>query len=40
MPILSKDDKVAIIACSNGQPLSNKLKIENLLDTLKTIGLM
>ena len=39
MPILSKDDKVAIIACSNGQPLSNKLKIENLLDTLKTIGL-
>ena len=35
MSILNKNDKIAIVACSNGQPIANKLKIENLLDTLK-----
>ena len=39
MCILKKDDHIGIVACSNGQPLCNKNKIENLLETLKTLDL-
>lgn len=39
MSILNKDDKVAIVACSNGQPIANKPKIDNLLETLKQLNL-
>ena len=30
MSILNKNDKVAIVACSNGQPIANKSKIDSL----------
>lgn len=39
MSILNKNDKVAIVACSNGQPIANKSKIDNLLETLKQLNL-
>ena len=39
MSILNKNDKISIVACSNGQPLCNKNKMENLLETLKALGL-
>lgn len=39
MSILNKNDKVAIVACSNGQPIANKSKIDNLLETLKQLKL-
>lgn len=39
MSILNKNDKVAIVACSNGQSLNNKPKIQILLETLNSIGL-
>lgn len=38
MSILNINDKVAIVACSNGQPLKNKPQIELLIETLKKIG--
>lgn len=39
MCILKKGNYIGIIACSNGQPLCNKNKIENLLETLKDLDL-
>lgn len=37
--MLKIGDKVAIVGCSNAQSISNKDKIENLIETLKKIGL-
>ena len=39
MSILNKNDKIAIVACSNGQPIANKFKIDNLLELLKKLSL-
>lgn len=39
MSILNINDKVAIVASSNGQSLTNKSQIENLLQVLKELGL-
>lgn len=39
MSLLKKGDKVGIVACSNGQSLSNKGSINKLLEILKSIGL-
>ena len=40
MAILSRNDKVAIVACSNGQATSYKEKIDLLLNELNSIGLI
>ena len=40
MSILNINDKIAIVACSNGQPSVNKPQIELLLQTIKEIGLI
>lgn len=39
MSILNKNDKISIVACSNGQPLTNKPQIELLIKNLKNLGL-
>lgn len=39
MKILSKGDKVGIVACSNGLDVSNKIKLEKLESILNSIGL-
>ena len=39
MKILSKGDTVAIVACSNGLDEKMKLKIEELVNALKEIGI-
>lgn len=39
MSILSANDTIAIVGCSNGQQLSYKEKITNLLDILHSLGL-
>lgn len=39
MCILKKGDHIGIVACSNGQPLTNKNKIESLLLQLKNLNL-
>lgn len=39
MNILKNGDSIGIIACSNGQPLTNKNKIESLLLQLKSLNL-
>ncbi|WP_195987115.1 S66 peptidase family protein [Clostridium sp. D53t1_180928_C8] len=39
MSLLKKDDYIGIVACSNGQPLSNNAKIANLLLQLKSLNL-
>ncbi|CUP23684.1 S66 family peptidase [Clostridium disporicum] len=39
MSLLQKGDKVGIVACSNGQSLLNKERINELLKTLKSINL-
>lgn len=39
MSILNINDKIAFIACSNGQPSINKPQIEFLLQTVKELGL-
>lgn len=39
MGILKNGDNIGIVACSNGQPLANKSKIENLLLQLKSLNL-
>ncbi|MBU3196752.1 LD-carboxypeptidase [Clostridium algidicarnis] len=36
---LKNGDKIGIVACSNGQPLSYKTKIEELLKVITEIGL-
>jgi muramoyltetrapeptide carboxypeptidase LdcA involved in peptidoglycan recycling len=38
--ILKKGDKIGIVCCSNGQPLSNKERIQVLLKSLTDIGLI
>lgn len=38
--MLHKGNKVAIVACSNGQLKENKVKVDMLLDTLRQIGLI
>lgn len=40
MSILKTNDKVAIVACSNGQSLSNKPRIDYLLTELTNLGLI
>jgi muramoyltetrapeptide carboxypeptidase LdcA involved in peptidoglycan recycling len=37
--MLKKGDKIGIVGCSNGQPVSKKPRIEELIRTLKKIGL-
>ncbi len=37
---LKNGDKIGIVACSNGQPLSYKTKIEELLKVITEIGLI
>lgn len=37
--MLHPGDKIGIVCCSNGQPVSNKGKIEELLESLKSIRL-
>ena len=39
MSLLNINDTIAIVACSNGQPLLNKPQIELLIKTLKDLGL-
>ena len=39
MSLLNINDNIAIVACSNGQPLLNKPQIELLIKTLKDLGL-
>ncbi|MEN8078226.1 S66 peptidase family protein [Clostridioides difficile] len=39
MSILNINDKVAIVTCSNGQPVKNKPQIELLIETLNKLGL-
>ena len=39
MYLLKKNDYIGIVACSNGQPLANKNKIESLLLQLKNLNL-
>lgn len=39
MSLLNINDNIAIVACSNGQPLSNKFQIELLIKTLKNLKL-
>ena len=39
MSLLQKGDKVGIVACSNGQSLLNKERINELLKTLKSMDL-
>lgn len=39
MCILKKGDHIGIVACSNGQPLTNKPKIDLLIENLKNLGL-
>ncbi|MGM9978477.1 MAG: S66 peptidase family protein [Clostridium sp.] len=38
--MLLKNDKIAIVACSNAQPLCNKEKINELEEVIKDIGLI
>ena len=38
--MLLKNDKIAIVACSNAQPLCNKEKINELEKVIKDIGLI
>lgn len=40
MSLLNINDTIAIVACSNGQPLLNKPQIELLIKTLKDLGLI
>lgn len=40
MSLLKKDDKVGIVACSNGQPLLHKERINELLEVLKSMNLI
>ena len=40
MSILSINDKVGIVANSNGQPKTNESQINNLISVLKSIGLV
>lgn len=37
---MQKGSKVAIVCCSNGQPLSNKMVIDQLIGTLECMGLV
>lgn len=37
--MLNIGDKIALVACSNGQPLYNKEKIDELIEILRKIGL-
>ena len=37
--MLNKNDKIALVCCSNGQRISNKNKLEKLNETMKEIGL-
>lgn len=37
---LQKGDKIAIVVCSNAQPIAQKSKIEELIKVIKKIGLM
>lgn len=39
MSILNINDKVAIVACSNGQPISNNSQVDSLISKLTNIGL-
>lgn len=39
MCLLKKGDHIGIVACSNGQPLTNKPKIDLLIENLKNLGL-
>ena len=39
MSLLKNGDYIGIVACSNGQPLSNNAKIENLLLQLESLDL-
>ena len=39
MYLLKKGDHIGIVACSNGQPLTNKPKIDLLIENLKNLGL-
>ena len=39
MCLLKKSNLIGIVACSNGQPLTNKTKIDLLIENLKNLGL-
>ena len=39
MKLLTKDDKVALVACSNGLSEKMREKIEFLINTLESLGL-